>query len=75
MHQNSQHNKNMSLNYKKRIADDLLSELLEAVGGVLIQGTKWCGKTTTAAHLAKSVIYMDDPEFKQQYLTLAKSRM
>ena len=73
MHQNSQHNKNMSLNYKKRIADDLLSELLEAVGGVLIQGTKWCGKTTTAAHLAKSVIYMDDPEFKQQYLTLANT--
>ena len=59
--------------YKKRIADELLSELLEAVGGVLIQGTKWCGKTTTAAHTAKSSIYMDDPENKQQYQHLANT--
>ena len=47
--------------YKSRIADKLLLEQLEAAGAVLIQGPKWCGKTTTAAQAAKSVLYMDWP--------------
>ena len=37
--------------YKPRIADALLEEQLEASGMVLIQGAKWCGKTTTAKHI------------------------
>ena len=36
------------------------------VGAVLIQGPKWCGKTTTAEQQAKSVVYMDDPEYTEQ---------
>lgn len=40
--------------YKNRIADSLLQEQLEATGAVLIQGPKWCGKTTTAAQCANS---------------------
>ena len=35
--------------YKPRVVDSILQDLLEAVGGVLVQGAKWCGKTTTAA--------------------------
>lgn len=38
---------------------------LESVGAVVIEGTKWCGKTTTAEQSAKSVIYLDDPEFRE----------
>ena len=48
--------------YKNRIADSLLQEQLEATGAVLIQGPKWCGKTTTAAQCANSAyiyIYAD----------------
>lgn len=41
------------------------------VGGVLIQGPKWCGKTTTAEQQAKSIVYMDDPEYMNQNIDLA----
>lgn len=34
--------------YKNRIADSLLKHKLQSMGAVLIQGPKWCGKTTTA---------------------------
>ena len=48
--------------YKKRIADKLLEYRLEEVGAVLIEGPKWCGKTTTAEQKAKSVLYMAQPK-------------
>lgn len=48
--------------YKQRIADNILKRKLEGMGAVLIEGPKWCGKTTTAEQQAKSVVYMDDPE-------------
>ncbi|MCH3917367.1 MAG: DUF4143 domain-containing protein [Spirochaetia bacterium] len=48
--------------YKKRIADALLAEKLAGKGAVLIEGPKWCGKTTTAEQQAKSILYMDDPQ-------------
>lgn len=46
--------------YKPRIADLLLRKKLEGIGAVLIEGPKWCGKTTTAEQQAKSIVYMDD---------------
>ena len=46
--------------YRKRVADKLLKEQLESAGVVLIQGAKWCGKTTTAENMAASVLYMDN---------------
>lgn len=58
--------------YKPRIADALLAEKLEGMGAVLIEGLKWCGKTTTAEQKAKSVIYLDEPGKKKQYLDLAE---
>ncbi len=58
--------------YRKRIADDILSRKLEGKGAVLIEGPKWCGKTTTAERVAESVLYMDDPEKKEQNITMAE---
>ena len=58
--------------YKKRIADQLLIRKLEGKGAVLIEGAKWCGKTTTAEQISKSVLYMSDPEKKAQYLEMAE---
>jgi len=58
--------------YKKRIADKMLKSKLDANGAVLIQGPKWCGKTTTAKQMAGSVIYMHDPKNKEQNISLAK---
>ena len=51
----------MKGNYKKGIADKMLSEQLEAAGVVLVQGPKWCGKTTTAQQAAASSLFMDNP--------------
>ena len=57
--------------YKKRIADEILQRKLKGKGAVLIEGPKWCGKTTTAEQIAQSVLYMANPESKNQNLTLA----
>lgn len=56
--------------YKKRIVDQLLSERLEEVGAVLIEGPKWCGKTTTAIQQAKSKVMLAHPETLQKSQTM-----
>ena len=56
----------MTSAYKKRIADIVLKEKLSYMGAVLVRGPKWCGKTTTCEQIAKSAIYMDDPELREQ---------
>ena len=61
--------------YRKRVSDQLLKEQLEAAGGVLIQGAKWCGKTTTALQQARSVIYMNDPMKSANYMHLAETNI
>ena len=58
--------------YKTRIVDSILQDKLEAKGAVLVEGPKWCGKTTTATQVAKSVLKMDNPKTKEQNLSLAK---
>ncbi len=57
--------------YKPRIADKILKRRLKGQGAVLIQGPKWCGKTTTAEQQANSVLYMDNPESMRQNIELA----
>ena len=58
--------------YLPRIADKLLEERLDAKGAVLIEGPKWCGKTTTAKQKAKSFISMDRPDMTRQYQQMAE---
>lgn len=53
--------------------DMILAEELEAMGAVLIEGPKACGKTTTAEHASGSVIYMDDPVRRSQYLQMVET--
>ncbi len=57
--------------YRPRIADKILKRRLKGQGAVLIQGPKWCGKTTTAEQQANSVLYMDNPESMRQNIELA----
>ena len=59
--------------YRHRIADQMLLDLLDACGCVLIEGSKWCGKTTTAEMVAGSVVYMADPQEGARNITLAKT--
>lgn len=56
--------------YRNRIADKLLQERLEAMGAVLIEGAKWCGKTTTAEQAAHSTLYLGDPESFRQNMEM-----
>lgn len=57
--------------YKQRIADRVLERMLEGIGAVLVEGPKWCGKTTTAAQHAATTLYMDSPAEMTQNLRLA----
>ena len=54
--------------YKPRIADQLLNSKLRTSGAVLVQGPKWCGKSTTAMQKAKSSLMLGSP------ITLQESR-
>jgi predicted AAA+ superfamily ATPase len=62
----------MQEDYKIRIADKLLERKLAGKGAVLIEGPKWCGKTTTAERHAHSIVYMADNKRKNTYLELAE---
>lgn len=62
------------MSYLHRTADVVLSERLEAFGAVLIEGPKWCGKTTTAEQIAKSVIRLQDTDKREEYLATAASK-
>lgn len=59
------------MSYKPRIVDEQLKFKLKSKGAVLIEGPKWCGKTTTAEQAAKSTLYFSDPSRKEQYLKMA----
>lgn len=48
--------------YLKRIADKILKERLSYKGAILIEGPKWCGKTTTVLKNSNSHIFIDDPD-------------
>lgn len=61
------------MEYRKRIVDQLLLELLDSCGTVWVEGSKWCGKTTTAEQAAGSVVYMADPEDGPRNIQLAKT--
>ncbi len=50
------------MEYLERIDDELLKRKLHSSAAVLIEGPKWCGKTSTGAQLAKSIIYIQNPE-------------
>lgn len=52
--------------YKQRIADRILERKVLGKGAVLIEGPKWCGKTTTAKQLAKSVLDLGDSTILKQ---------
>lgn len=59
------------MEYKHRIADKMLAKKLASKGAVLIEGPKWCGKTTTAEQLSKSILYMDNPASLETNLQMA----
>lgn len=62
-------------NYKPRIADSILLRKLDAMGGVLVEGPKYCGKTTLACQHAGSVLFMADPDTRTQNIVMAQTNI
>ena len=60
--------------YLPRLCDTELILALQSTGAVLIEGAKWCGKTSTAAKVAKSIIYMQDPDNSISYQQMADTK-
>ena len=58
--------------YKARIVDRILQDKLEAKGAVVIEGPKWCGKTTTAMQVAGSVLRMDEPSKRESNIQMSQ---
>lgn len=57
-----------------RLCDAELQRALQSSGAVLIEGAKWCGKTSTAEHIAGSVLYMQDPDYAKSNQALADTK-
>ena len=62
------------MEYINRIVDKEIKKKLSIMGAVLIKGPKWCGKTTSAKRIAKSVLEMQNPDLGDNYLELANTR-
>lgn len=60
--------------YLPRIVDSILKNKLEYMGAVVIEGPKWCGKSTTAKQFSKSVIELQDPDKKIQYDNISETK-
>ena len=62
------------MDYFKRIIDKKKKKKLAVMGAVVIKGPKWCGKTTSAKKISKSVIEMQNPEMAENYMELAATK-
>lgn len=62
------------MKYLERIIDSEIKEKLSITGAIQIKGPKWCGKTTSAKQLAKSVLEMQNPDLQDNYIELANTK-
>ena len=60
--------------YFKRTIDKEILLALQSSGAVLIEGAKWCGKTSSASYVAQSVLYMQDPDKMTSYMAMADTK-
>ncbi len=62
------------MKYLSRVTDELLERKLRSSAAVLVEGAKWCGKTSSCTQLAKSVIYIQDPDKRGSYRKMADAQ-
>jgi predicted AAA+ superfamily ATPase len=62
------------IHYLPRICDSELQSALTAMGAVLIEGAKWCGKTSAAVNVARSTLFMQDPDNARAYQQMADTK-
>jgi uncharacterized protein len=63
-----------SSQYLPRTCDEEVQLALNSSGAILIEGAKWCGKTSTGRSAAKSVIFLKDPDQSRSYLAIADTK-
>ncbi len=59
------------LNYRKRLIESQIKKKMSYSGGIVIEGAKWVGKSTTAGIFSNTVIKLQDPLIKKKYQILA----
>lgn len=59
--------------YYLRFIDYKINQYLDTFGAVLIEGPKWCGKTTSASQHAKSILRMQDTSTIQNNMLIANT--
>ncbi len=62
------------MKYLPRIVDNEINDLLKIMGAVLIEGCKWCGKSTTGSHHAKSIIEFQNPDRKEEFENIKNTK-
>ncbi len=62
------------MKYLERVGDELLKRKLRSSAAVLIEGPKWCGKTSMGAQVAKSIVYIQDPDKRSMYRKMADTQ-
>lgn len=60
--------------YMPRIADKIIEEKMKSIGGILIEGCKWCGKSTTGKKHAKTILEFQDVDNKNRYEMINKTK-
>ncbi len=63
----------MAKKYRPRVIDTELAKRLKSIGAIVLEGAKWCGKSTTAEHHSKSAVFMDDPRKRAQYMIFVET--
>lgn len=59
------------LEYLPRLIEKTISQSMKTNGCIVIEGPKWCGKSTTSERFAKSVVKLQKPAIYKQYKILA----
>ncbi|MDD3382042.1 MAG: DUF4143 domain-containing protein [Bacilli bacterium] len=54
--------------YINRLIEKTIETELNALGCIAIEGPKWCGKSTTGARFAKTIVKLQNPITYRQYL-------
>jgi predicted AAA+ superfamily ATPase len=62
---------NTNNTYLPRLIEKPITESMKTNGCIVIEGPKWCGKSTTSERFAKSVIKLQKPATYKQYRILA----
>lgn len=62
------------MKYQKRITDEQINHKMQLTGAVLVEGCKWCGKTTSAEQIANSEVKLQDPDQQSVYENIKNTK-